>query len=130
MPTLADDGLYIGSESSFYRVLNEIGQSVQRATTKLGVSNSNPKAKIPTRPNQPWTWDISYLATLTRGQHYYHSMILDIFSRKIVGAEVYAQTLSELAADARQRAVWGEKCVNGGTTLHSDSNNVSAIFIV
>ena len=75
VPTLADDGLYIGSESSFYRVLNESGQLAQRAPTKLRVNNSKPKEKIATKPNQLWTWDISYLATLTRGQHYYLYMI-------------------------------------------------------
>lgn len=121
VPTLADNGLYIGSESTFYRVLNEYGQLAQRAPTKLRVNNSKPKEKIATKPNQIWTWDISYLATLTRGQHYYLYMIVDIFSRKIVGAEVYAQELGELAADVLQRAVWSEKCVNGGTTLHSDN---------
>jgi transposase InsO family protein len=121
VPTLADDGLYIGSESTFYRVLNESGQLAQRAPTKLRVGNSKPNEKIATRPNQLWTWDISYLATLTRGQHYYLYMIVDIFSRKIVGAEVYGQELGELAADVLQRAVWSEKCINSGTTLHSDN---------
>lgn len=121
VPTLADDGLYIGSESTFYRVLNESGQLAQRAPTKLRINNSKPKEKVATKPNQIWTWDISYLATLTRGQHYYLYMIVDIFSRKIVGAEVYAQELGELAADVLQRAVWSEKCVNSGTTLHSDN---------
>lgn len=120
VPTLADNGLYIGSESSFYRVLNESDQLGQRTLTKLRVNNK-PKEKIATKPNQLWTWDISYLATLTRGQHYYLYMIVDIFSRKIVGAEVYDQELGELAADVLQRAVWSEKCVNGGTTLHSDN---------
>jgi len=121
VPTLADDGLYIGSESTFYRVLKENGQLALRAPTKLRMNNNKPKQKIATRPNQLWTWDISYLATLTRGQHYYLYMIVDIFSRKIVGAEVYAQELGELAADVLQRAVWSEKCVNEGMTLHSDN---------
>lgn len=121
VPTLADEGSYIGSESTFYRVLNENGQLAQRAPTKLRVNNSKLKEKIATKPNQLWTWDISYLATLTRGQHYYLYMIVDIFSRKIVGAEVYAQELGELAADVLQRAVWSEKCVNHGITLHSDN---------
>lgn len=48
-------------------------------------------------------------------------MIVDIFSRKIVGAEVYEQELGELAATVLQRAVWSEKCVKKGTTLHSDN---------
>lgn len=59
-----------------------------------------------------WSWDISYLATQTRGQHYYLYLIVDIFSRKVVGADVYEQGLGELAADFLQRTIWSEKCVN------------------
>ena len=123
VPTLADDGLYIGSESSFYRVLNESGQLAQRAPTKLRVNNSKPKEKVATKPNELWTWDISYLATLTRGQHYYLYMIVDIFSRKIVGAEVFDQELGELAADVLQRAVWSEKCVASSYSRPRVSND-------
>lgn len=121
VPTLADDSLYIGSESTFYRVLKEAGQIVQRSPAKLRKQNSKPNEQLATKPNEVWTWDISYLATLTRGQHYYLYMIVDIFSRKIVGAEVYDQELGELAATVLQRAVWAEKCINKGTTLHSDN---------
>ena len=48
-------------------------------------------------------------------------LIVDIFSRKIVGADVYEQELGELAADFLQRTIWSEKCVNAGTVLHSDN---------
>jgi transposase InsO family protein len=48
-------------------------------------------------------------------------MIVDIFSRKIVGAEVYDQELGELAAAVLQRTALSEKCIKKGTTLHSDN---------
>jgi putative transposase len=48
-------------------------------------------------------------------------MIVDIFSRKIVGADVCEQELGELAADFLQRAIWSEKCINKKTVLHSDN---------
>jgi len=121
VPTLADESRYIGSESTFYRVLKEAGQNVERSPAKSRLKNSKPNEKTATKPNEVWTWDISYLTTLTRGQHYYLYMIVDIFSRKIVGAEVYDQELGELAATVLQRAAWSEKCVNQGTTLHSDN---------
>lgn len=57
-------------------------------------------------------------------------MIVDIFSRKIVGAEVYGQELGELAATVLQRAVWGEKCVKQGTTLHSDNGAPMRSFTI
>ena len=46
---------------------------------------------------------------------------MDIFSRKIVGAEVFQQELGEHAADLLQRTTWKEKCVNKGVVLHSDN---------
>jgi putative transposase len=111
VPTLADNGRYIGSESTFYRVLKEAGQMVERTTAKLRQKNNKPIAKIAFKLNEVWTWDISYLATQTRGQHYYLYMIVDLFSRNIVGAEVYGQELGELAITVLQRAVWSEKCI-------------------
>jgi len=89
--------------------------------TKSHHQRVKPKAQIATKPNDVWSWDISYLATQTRGQHYYLYLIVDIFSRKIVGADVYDQELGELAADFLQRTIWSEKCVNKGPVLHSDN---------
>lgn len=51
------------------------------------------------------------------GEHYYLYVIMDIFSRKIVGAEVFQQELGEHAADLLQRTTWKEKCVNKGIVL-------------
>ncbi|MFT7412572.1 MAG: putative transposase [Paraglaciecola sp.] len=79
------------------------------------------EAHIATKPNDLWSWDISYLATQTRGQHYYLYLIVDIFSRKIIGADIYDKELGELAADFLQRTIWSEKCVNKGPVLHSDN---------
>lgn len=121
VPTLADDNRYIGSESTFYRVLKKAGQLADRSLTKSNKKHSKPEAQIATKPNELWSWDISYLATQTRGQHYYLYLIVDIFSRKIVGADVYDRELGELAADFLQRTIWSEKCVNKGTVLHSDN---------
>jgi len=121
VPTLADESVYLGSESTFYRVLRETGQLTSRTTTKSRKQHSKPTIKIAAKPNEVRTWDISYLGTRTRDLHYYLYMNVDIFSRKIVGAEVYEQELGELAALVLQRGVWSEKCVNEGTTLHSDN---------
>ena len=128
MPTLADNGHYIGSESTFYRVLKEAGQIIERSVAKSRQKNNKPSAQIATKPNEVWTWDISYLATQTRGLHFYLYMIVDIFSRKIVGAEVYDQELGELAATVLQRSVWSEKCVKKDTTLHSDNGTPMRSF--
>jgi len=121
VPTLADNGCYIGSESTFYRTLKNAGQLADRSLTKSQHQRKKPKVQLAIKPNEVWTWDISYLATQTRGQHYYLYMIVDIFSRKILGADVYQQELGELAADFLQRTIWSEKCINKNTVLHSDN---------
>jgi putative transposase len=121
VPTLADEGCYIGSESTFYRTLKNAGQLADRSLTKSQHQRKKPNVQVAIKPNEVWTWDISYLATQTRGQHYYLYLIVDIFSRKIVGADVYEQELGELAADFLQRTIWSEKCINKNTVLHSDN---------
>ncbi len=128
VPTLADDSRYIGSESTFYRILKNAGQLIDRSLAKSHHQRKKPNAKIATKPNEVWTWDISYLPTQTRGQHYYLYLIVDIFSRKIVGADVYEQELGELAADFLQRTVLNEQCINKGTVLHSDNGSPMRSF--
>ncbi|EDY1998431.1 transposase family protein [Salmonella enterica subsp. diarizonae] len=50
-------------------------------------------------PNQVWSWDISYVPSRVKGQHFYLYMIVDIFSRKIIAAEVFDCESGEYAAD-------------------------------
>jgi len=121
VPTLADRGIYLASESTFYRVLKDHNQLATRTRSKPKGHQKKPRTQKATAPNHVWTWDISYLPSHVKGQHYYLYMILDIFSRKIVGAEVYAQELGEHAADLLQRTTWAEKCTNKKVVLHSDN---------
>jgi putative transposase len=118
---LADSGCYVGSESTFNRTLKNAGQLADRSLTKSQHQRKKPNVQVAIKLNEVLTWDISYLATQTRGQHYYLYMIVDIFSRKIVGADVYKRELGELAADFLQRTIWSEKCINKNTVLHSDN---------
>ena len=60
VPRLADTGVYIASESSFYRVLNEHNQLKHRAKSKPARKVVKPKALTATAPNQIYTWDITY----------------------------------------------------------------------
>lgn len=120
VPELADRGVYVASEATFYRVLKARNQLTNRTRSK-STRRYKPKAQIATDANQVWTWDISYMPSTVQGQHYYLYMILDIFSRKIVGVEVHTQELGEYAAELLQRAVWSEKCVNNDLVLHSDN---------
>lgn len=118
VPTLADKGIYIVSESTFYRVLRDANQLTRRSRESR---YTRPDALKATGPNQVWSWDISYLASRVRGQHFYLYMIVDIYSRKIIAAEVFASESGKHAAELLQRAIWREKCSSQNLVLHSDN---------
>jgi len=121
VPILADKGTYIASESSFYRVLHEAGQLKHRGRAKARKKVAKPTSYSAENANQVWTWDISYMPTKVTGQFYYLYMIEDIYSRKIVGAEVYEKETGEDAARLLERSVLNEKCTQEQLVLHSDN---------
>lgn len=119
VPSLADQGRYIGSESTIYRVLNAAQLMAHRGRAKAPVPRPKPEL-FATGPCQVWTWDISYLRTPIRGAFFYLYMVVDIFSRRIVGAEVHAEESSDLSAALIQRASQ-EAGSPQGLKLHSDN---------
>ena len=121
VPRLADSGQYIASESSFYRILEHEGQLEHRGRSKAKKASVKPTSYTATGPNQVWSWDISYLPTGVIGLHYYLYLFMDIYSRKIVGAEVFNSENAEDASDLLQRSMWSEHCVGTGLVLHSDN---------
>ncbi len=120
VPLLADQDEYVGSESSFYRVLREAGQLTHRERTKPATA-ARPREKEATAPNQVWSWDITYLRMEVRGSFFYLYMILDVWSRKIVGWEVHDEESMELSAELIKR-VCAELGVDPDSlVLHSDN---------
>ena len=85
VPMLADQGLYIASESSFYRVLREEDQLVHRGKAQAPRKVSKPMAHQASAPNEVWSWDITYLGTNIIGMFLRLYLVMDIYSRKIVG---------------------------------------------
>ncbi len=121
VPRLAEKQEYIESESTFYRILNQEKQLQHRGHSKAKKKNTKPTSHTATKPNQVWSWDISYLPTEVIGLHYYLYLYLDIYSRKIVGADVFARENGEDAGDLLQRSMWAEHCVDQNLVLHSDN---------
>jgi putative transposase len=121
VPALADRGIYIASESTIYRILRNENMQHHRGRSKAPEKGNLPTTHIATAPNQVWTWDITYLNTYTRGLYYKLYMIVDIFSRKIVGWEVWKEELGELASELVERAVLSEKIKGKPLVLHSDN---------
>ena len=121
VPRLADQGIYLASEASFYRILKKHNQASKRGRARVGCKKKLPTSYTATAPNQVWSWDISYLPTRTKGMYFYLYLFEDIFSRKAVGAEVYPEETGELASELIQRAVMVEGCCKKPLVLHSDN---------
>lgn len=121
VPMLADQGIYIASESSFYRVLKAHKQLNHRQQSKPAKPANKPKALVATAPNQLYSWDITYLSTRVRGLFFYLYRVMDIYSRKIVGWQVYDAESSALAADLMTDICRREGILRDQVTLHSDN---------
>jgi transposase InsO family protein len=89
VPALADEGIYIASESSFYRVLRAHGQMNRRGRAQPPRTSRPPTTHIATRPGEVWCWDLTFLPAQVQGCWFYFYLILDLYSRKIVGFEVH-----------------------------------------
>jgi transposase InsO family protein len=120
VPLLADQGRYIASESSFYRVLKAAGQVHHRERSQPAV-HSRPRELVATRPNQVWSWDITYLLSPVKGNFFYLHLVLDIFSRKIVGFEVHRNESAEHAGRLIATACSREGVQRDQVSLHQDN---------
>jgi len=123
VPRLADQGEYIASESTFYRVLREADEQHHRGRACAPQRHQAPTSHCAIGPRQVWSWDITYLAGPVRGLFFYLYLIVDIYSRKIVGWEVYEREAGEHAAEVVQRAVLAEGCVDTPLVLHADNGS-------
>ncbi|HEN47669.1 MAG TPA: IS3 family transposase, partial [Mizugakiibacter sp.] len=121
VPRLADQGIYMASESSFYRILKARGQDNHRGRAQAPRTVSKPTAWSATAPNQVWSWDITYLPTAVCGQFYRLYMLMDIYSRMIVGWEVHREELSDHAAVLMEKACLRHGIAAGQLVLHADN---------
>lgn len=108
VPTLADEGVYLASESSFYRVLRAHGQAQHRGRAKVPQSVRPPSTHVARAPNEVWCWDMTFLPSRVTGLWYYLYMIMDLYSRKIVAWEVHDSDEADHAARLLKRAVLAE----------------------
>jgi transposase InsO family protein len=108
VPMLADEGEYLASESSFHRVLKAAEQMQHRGQAKAPQARRPPTTHIATGPNQVWCWDMTYLPTEIGGVWYYLYLILDLYSRKIVGWTVQERDSSDHAAQLVRRTALAE----------------------
>jgi putative transposase len=125
VPMLADEGVYLASESSFARVLREQGQSSHRGRAKAPRATRPPTTHIATAPRQVWCWDMTFLPALVLGRWFHLYLILDLYSRKIVGWEVHDTDDSNHAAQLVRRTALSEGIVTLAEkpVLHGDNGS-------
>jgi len=124
LPTKASgQGIWIASESSFYRVLRERGQNHRRGRARRATRSKPPTSFEAKAPCQVWSRDITWLPGPISGAFFYLYLIVDIGRRKIVGWEVHDRETAEFAAQVLERAVWTEKCLTSPLALHADNGS-------
>ena len=123
VPMLADENRYIASESTFHRVLREHGQTRHRGRARAPRRTRPPTTHIATAPGQVWCWDMTYLPATVHGRWFHLYLILDLYSRKIVGWEVHDRDDADHAAHLVRRTALAEgiaACV-AKPVLHGDN---------
>ena len=116
---LLDDGIYLCSISTMYRLLAAAGETRERRRQRTHPANRKPEL-IARAPNQVWSWDITKLRTTTRGKYYELYVIIDIFSRYVVGWTLAATETGELAADFIDDVTREQNIKPGQLALHAD----------
>lgn len=122
VPILADEGRYLASESSFYRILRQTNQLAHRGRARAPQSRPAPR-HCAKGPNELWCWDITYLPGPIAGMFFFLYLVLDVYSRKIVAHEVHAVECSTHAAALIERAVHHEGVAQSVLILHQDNGS-------
>jgi transposase InsO family protein len=120
VPLLADDGIYLASESTIYKILKARKLLEHRGKSKRKSLN-RPAPLIATRPNMIYSWDITYLKSSVAGRFYYLYLFMDIYSRKIVGWRVHECESMEYSARLVEEICLREGILENQVVLHSDN---------
>jgi putative transposase len=125
VPMLADEGVYLASESTFSRVLRAHGQTVHRGRAKAPKAGRPPTTHFATAPREVWCWDMTYLPAVVLGRWFYLYLILDLYSRKIVGWEAHDTDDADHAAHLVRRTALAEGIAAMITkpVLHGDNGS-------
>ena len=123
VPALADEGIYLASESSFHRVLRDHGQVNRRGRAQPPRKSGPPRTHVATRPGEVWCWDVTFLPAQIQGRWFYFYLVLDLYSRKIVGFEVHDTDSAEHAAHLARRTALAEgvHTMPARPVLHGDN---------
>ena len=117
--TLLNEGVYLGSVRTFYRILPDLGETKERRNQRKPKSYAIPRLTA-TKPNEVWTWDITKLATCTQGEFFSLYIIIDLWSRYVVGWMVAEKENSSLAKQLVAETVNRYRVAGLVLILHND----------
>jgi len=117
--TLLDEGRYLCSERSMYRILAEHQQVRERRDQRRHPCYQAPEL-IASRPNEVWSWDITKLMGPAKWTYFYLYVILDIFSRYVVGWMLAYRESAELAKKLIEQTIERHNICPGTLTVHAD----------
>lgn len=118
---LAQEGTYIASESTMYRIMRKKNLLAHRQKSKSPRTSKQPERIDVTGPNQVWSWDITWLKTAVKGQFYFAYTIIDIYDRSIVGWSIETQESDDHAHKLFHRVIRDLKV--HPQIIHSDNGN-------
>jgi putative transposase len=121
VPDLADNGVYIGSESTFYRILHNNNLQKHRGRSRESTAQYQPTTYVASAPNQVWTWDITWLPGPIRGYFFKLYLIIDIFSRYIVGWEIWEEETEAHASELIRATILKEN-LQGELSVRKEKN--------
>jgi len=116
---LLDEGIYLGSQSTFYRLLRAAGETRERRRQATHPAAVKPEL-VATSPNQVWSWDITKLHGPAKWTYYYLYVILDIFSRYVVGWMVATRESAALAEVLIRQTCAKQGIGADQLTIHAD----------
>ncbi len=132
--TLLDEGIYHGSVRTIYRILESENENKERRILRNHRDAVKPEL-ISTRPNEVWSWDITKLLTFNKWSYFYLYVILDIYSRLVVGWLLADCESQELAKQLIEETALKHGILPSQLTLHADNgpcmtaHSVSQLFI-
>jgi putative transposase len=117
--TLLDEGRYLASERTMYRILAERGESRERRDQLVHPPYTRPEL-LAERPNELWSWDITKLLGPAKWTYFYLYVILDVFSRYVVGWTIQHRESARVAEQLIAQAIDQQRVQPGQLTIHAD----------
>jgi len=121
--TLLDEGQYFCSTRTMYRILEKEGESGERRDQLVHPPYQKPEL-LATAPNQLWSWDITKLLGPAKWTYFYLYVILDVFSRYVVGWMVAPREGAELAKQFLEDTIRKHQIPAGQLKIHADRGRV------